>query len=135
MPERGGGTGSKRWVIGAAAVAGAIAARTVLRERRERGEGQPGDRPRRVSWLGRKLDPFPTLEDQGLVLPPLPPAEVVTVPGRGEMFVRRTSGGDGVPVLLLHGWMATADLNWFLLFQELSRHHLAIARDLRGHGR
>ena len=101
----------------------AVGVRTVLRERREQGEGQPGDRPRRVSWLGRRLDPFPTLEDQGLVLPPLPPAEVVTVPGRGEMFVRRTSGGEGVPVLLLHGWMATADLNWFLLFQELSRHH------------
>ncbi|MDP9340519.1 MAG: alpha/beta hydrolase [Actinomycetota bacterium] len=141
-PER---SGSRRWVVGTAAVLAGLGVRAVLRERREQGEGQPGERPRRISWVGRKLDPYPTLEDQGLVLPVLPPAEIVTVPGRGEMFVRRTSGtsgtsgasegGEGVPVLLLHGWMASADLNWFLLFHELSRHHPVIAPDLRGHGR
>jgi 3-oxoadipate enol-lactonase len=135
MPDVDAPSRSGRWLVGAAAVVAALGMRRILRERREQGQGQPGDRPRRVAWVGRKLDPFPRLEDQGLVLPPLPPAEVITVPGRGEMFVRRTSGGEGVPVLLLHGWMASADLNWFLLFQELSRHHPVIAPDLRGHGR
>ena len=33
---------------------------------------------------------------------PLPPGRTVLVPGRGEFFVR-DSGGDGTPVLLVHG--------------------------------
>jgi pimeloyl-ACP methyl ester carboxylesterase len=40
----------------------------------------------------------------------LPRGCVIHVPGRGEMFLR-DSGGDGPPVLLLHGWMFSADLN------------------------
>jgi pimeloyl-ACP methyl ester carboxylesterase len=66
---------------------------------------------------------------------PLPPGRAVHVPGRGELFVRDT-GGDGTPVLLLHGWTASADLNWFAQYEALRRAgYRAIALDHRGHGR
>jgi 3-oxoadipate enol-lactonase len=38
-------------------------------------------------------------------------------------------------VLLLHGWIATADLNWWNAYAELGRYFRVIAMDLRGHGR
>lgn len=37
--------------------------------------------------------------------------------------------------MLLHGWTATADLNWFMCYEELGRHFRVIAIDHRGHGR
>src|SRR4051794_13926709 len=65
----------------------------------------------------------------------LPPGRVVPVPGRGELFVRDT-GGDGPPVLLLHGWCFGADTNWFPVFDALrDAGHRVIALDHRGHGR
>jgi pimeloyl-ACP methyl ester carboxylesterase len=65
----------------------------------------------------------------------MPPARIVHVPGRGEFFVR-DSGGDGTPVLLLHGWMFSADLNWFRNYQALiDAGYRVIAMDHRGHGR
>ena len=66
---------------------------------------------------------------------PLPPGRVVHVPGRGEYFVRDT-GGEGPALLLLHGWTASADLNWFLQYDALrDAGHRVIALDHRGHGR
>ena len=47
----------------------------------------------------------------------MPPARTVRVPDRGEFFLR-DSGGDGSAVMLLHGWMATADLNWAGAYAE-----------------
>jgi len=42
----------------------------------------------------------------------------------------------GEPALvLLHGWTATADLNWYPAYGPLARRHHVIAADLRGHGR
>ena len=42
----------------------------------------------------------------------------------------------GAPtVVLLHGWTATADLNWFACFAPLAEHFRVIALDHRGHGR
>jgi pimeloyl-ACP methyl ester carboxylesterase len=69
-------------------------------------------------------------------LPPdLPPGNTVTVPGRGEVFVR-DSGGDGPPVLLLHGWTVSADLNWEPSYGALVQAgYRVIAVDHRGHGR
>jgi len=73
----------------------------------------------------------PGLED----LEHLPHGSVLHVPGRGEFFVR-DSGGDGPPVLLLHGWMFSADLNWGLSYQTLSdAGYRVLAMDHRGHGR
>jgi 3-oxoadipate enol-lactonase len=57
------------------------------------------------------------------------------VPGRGEFFLR-DSGGDGQPVLLLHGWMFNADLNWGLAYPSLiDAGYRVLAIDHRGHGR
>jgi pimeloyl-ACP methyl ester carboxylesterase len=65
----------------------------------------------------------------------LPPGCVVHIPGRGELFVR-DSGGDGPPLLLLHGWMFSADLNWFRAYGPLvEAGYRVLALDHRGHGR
>jgi pimeloyl-ACP methyl ester carboxylesterase len=51
------------------------------------------------------------------------------------MFLRDT-GGDGAPVMLLHGWMASADLNWGAAFDDLAgAGYRVLAIDHRGHGR
>ena len=66
---------------------------------------------------------------------PLPRGCVIHVPGRGELFVRDT-GGEGPPVLLLHGWMFSADLNWYRSYDALSdAGYRVLALDHRGHGR
>ncbi|MBV8692244.1 MAG: alpha/beta hydrolase [Actinobacteria bacterium] len=68
--------------------------------------------------------------------PALPPGYLVAVPGRGEVFVRTLDEAQsGPPVVLLHGWMANADLNWFSVFEPLGATHRVIAPDLPGHGR
>jgi pimeloyl-ACP methyl ester carboxylesterase len=65
----------------------------------------------------------------------LPPGSVVHVRGRGELFVRDT-GGDGQPVLLLHGWMFSADLNFWRNYDALAQAGFRVlAVDHRGHGR
>lgn len=65
----------------------------------------------------------------------LPEGRIVHVPGRGEMFVRDT-GGAGPPVLLLHGWMVSADLNWYRTYGPLAEAGFRVlAVDHRGHGR
>lgn len=72
--------------------------------------------------------------------PPVPPFEVppsrtVVVPDRGEFFLRDT-GGTGLPVMLLHGWLASADLNWSGAYSALSgAGYRVLAIDHRGHGR
>ena len=70
-------------------------------------------------------------------VPPIemPPARTVLVPDRGEFFLRDTGGG-GPVVMLLHGWLASADLNWWTVYGELSRAgYRVLAIDHRGHGR
>jgi pimeloyl-ACP methyl ester carboxylesterase len=65
----------------------------------------------------------------------MPPARTLLVPGRGEMFLR-DSGGDGPVVMLLHGWIATADLNWCASYGPLiDAGYRVLAIDHRGHGR
>ena len=64
-----------------------------------------------------------------------PPGRIVHVRGRGEFFLR-DSGGDGPAVLLLHGWMVSADLNWITVYEPLQRAgYRVLALDHRGHGR
>jgi pimeloyl-ACP methyl ester carboxylesterase len=70
-------------------------------------------------------------------IPPreMPPARTVLVPDRGEFFLRDT-GGDGEPVLLLHGWMVSADLNWHTVYGPLAdAGYRVLAIDHRGHAR
>jgi pimeloyl-ACP methyl ester carboxylesterase len=75
----------------------------------------------------------------------LPPARTVVVPDRGEFFLRdsdpthplgHTGDDDRPPVLLLHGWMVTADLNWCGAYDAIARAgYRVLAIDHRGHGR
>ena len=70
------------------------------------------------------------------VPPPLPPGRVVELPDRGEVFVRDSGGRPADPVvLLLHGWTASADLNFFPAYGGLAESYRVIALDHRGHGR
>ena len=67
--------------------------------------------------------------------PVLPPGAFVALPGRGEVFVREITGPpSAVPVVLVHGWSASADINWFSVFEALGEVHRVVAVDLRGHG-
>jgi len=51
-------------------------------------------------------------------------------------WVWEADGPSGAPALvLLHGWMATAALNWFGALSYLSERFRVIAPNLRGHGR
>ena len=73
------------------------------------------------------LDPDP---------PVLPPGAAMELPGRGTTFVRRLGGPPDAPtVVLLHGWTASADLNWFTCYAPLAEHYRVVALDHRGHGR
>ncbi|WP_345434161.1 alpha/beta fold hydrolase [Actinoallomurus vinaceus] len=69
--------------------------------------------------------------DDAVVEPPLPPARVVHLPRRGEVTVRVVEGP--APVLLLHGWALTADVNFCHLMPHLSEG--MVAMDHHGHGR
>ena len=72
----------------------------------------------------------------GVSSPILPPGAAMELPGRGTTFVRHVEGPPGAPTLvLLHGWTATADLNWFTTYHPLGRQYRVIAIDHRGHGR
>lgn len=69
-------------------------------------------------------------------VPPLPHGGAVELPGRGTTFARHISGPPGAPVvLLLHGWTANADLNFFTCYRPLGEHFRVLAIDHRGHGR
>jgi 3-oxoadipate enol-lactonase len=77
--------------------------------------------------MARRYVPEPPVEP--------PPARTVVVPGRGEVFLRDT-GAEGPAVLLLHGWTASADLNWFAQYGPLAAAgYRVVALDHRGHGR
>jgi pimeloyl-ACP methyl ester carboxylesterase len=70
----------------------------------------------------------------------LPPARTVHVKGRGEFFVRDSGlfepDAEGPTVMLLHGWMASADLNWVGAYRDLiEAGYRVLAIDHRGHGR
>ena len=81
--------------------------------------------------LGRPADPLAPVPP-----PQLPPGRVVELPGRGEVFVRERLGAAGQPtILLLHGWTASADLNWFRAYDAVAPLGRLLAIDHRGHGR
>jgi 3-oxoadipate enol-lactonase len=68
--------------------------------------------------------------------PTVPHGRHVWLEGRGRTFVRQLAGPVGAPTLvLLHGWTATADLNWWASYAPLAAHFNVVALDHRGHGR
>ena len=65
----------------------------------------------------------------------MPAGRRLDLPGRGTVFVREAAGPAGAPtVLLVHGLLASADLNWSLAVPALATRFRVIAPDLRGHG-
>ena len=54
----------------------------------------------------------------------------------GTVRLREVAGPPGAPaVVLLHGWTASADLNFWTCFEPLGEHFRVLAFDHRGHGR
>jgi 3-oxoadipate enol-lactonase len=72
-----------------------------------------------------------------LTLPWLPEGRTVVLPGRGEVFVRVHRHPDPLRpwLLLLHGWTASADLQFFTAYEALAEQWSFVAIDHRGHGR
>ena len=72
-----------------------------------------------------------------LQTPWLPAGHVLLLPGRGEIFYRHHRHPDpsAPTLLLLHGWTATADLQFFTAYEALAEHWSFVAVDHRGHGR
>ena len=64
-----------------------------------------------------------------------PLTRLVELPGRGTTRVWECAGPPGAETLvLIHGVMFTAELNWRNVFAELARYFHVVAADLRGHG-
>ena len=72
-----------------------------------------------------------------MIIPWLPAGHTATLEGRGEVFYRHHQHADPAAptVLLLHGWTASADLQFFTAYEALAEHFSFIAVDHRGHGR
>lgn len=64
-----------------------------------------------------------------------PRTRLVELPGRGTTRVWECAGPSGAETLvLIHGVMFTAELNWGKVLARLGRHFRVVAADLRGHG-
>jgi pimeloyl-ACP methyl ester carboxylesterase len=66
--------------------------------------------------------------------PRLPQGRFVELAEGGTLIVREVGKRDLPPIMLLHGWTATADLNWFTCYDPLAERYRVIAHDHRGHG-
>src|SRR4051794_40790830 len=77
------------------------------------------------------------LPPSGMAVPWLPEGRTIVIPGRGELFFRHHRHPDPAAptVLLLHGWTASADLQFFSAYRALSERCSFIGIDHRGHGR
>jgi 3-oxoadipate enol-lactonase len=72
--------------------------------------------------------------DRAVAPPGLAPGRSVGLPA-GTVTVRDIPGPPGAAALvLLHGWTATADLNFFRIYEPLAEHFRVVAFDHRGHG-
>ncbi len=75
------------------------------------------------------------------VVPVLPHSRVIDLGERGSLAVRYSDGPSDrrrarrmPPLILLHGWTVTANLNWFRLYGRIAERHSFAAWDQRGHG-
>lgn len=70
-------------------------------------------------------------------MPWLPPGHTAVLQGRGEVFYRHHVHADPTrpTLLLLHGWTASADLQFFTAYETLAEDFSYVAVDHRGHGR
>ena len=70
-------------------------------------------------------------------LPWMPDGRIVSVPQRGEFFVRyfKHENANAPVAALLHGWTGNADINFFPVYAELAQNYSILAVDHRGHGR
>lgn len=79
-----------------------------------------------------------TAENEASAEPPapeLPPSTTLDLAGLGEVEVREVQGpADAPTVILIHGWTASADINFFTCYRALGEHVRVIAFDQRGHG-
>jgi len=73
----------------------------------------------------------------GIAVPWLPAGRVVNIDGRGEFFIREHRHPDpsAPTVILLHGWTASSDLQFFTAYEALAERCSFIGIDHRGHGR
>jgi pimeloyl-ACP methyl ester carboxylesterase len=72
-----------------------------------------------------------------MIVPWLPDGYTTTLDGRGEVFYRsfRHADRSRPTVLLLHGWTACADTQFFTAYESIAKHYSILAIDHRGHGR
>ncbi|MFT3851843.1 MAG: alpha/beta hydrolase [Ilumatobacteraceae bacterium] len=70
-------------------------------------------------------------------VPWLPEGGTLALPDRGEVFFRRHRhpDPDAPTILLLHGWTASADLQFFSAYEALAQRCSFVGIDHRGHGR
>jgi pimeloyl-ACP methyl ester carboxylesterase len=71
------------------------------------------------------------------MIPWLPPGATASLAGRGEVFYRHHRHPDPTAptLLLLHGWTADADTQFFSAYEALAERYSFVAPDHRGHGR
>lgn len=80
------------------------------------------------------LDDDAGVESATPIVPPaLPPGRTLELE-HGEIRLREAGPADAPAVFLLHGWTATADLNFFRCYEPLGEHFRVLAFDHRGHG-
>jgi 3-oxoadipate enol-lactonase len=80
--------------------------------------------------------------EEPIVTPVLPPLREVDLGARGIIGVRYSDGPTDrrkarrlPPLILIHGWTVTANLNWFRLYDRIGERHSYFAWDQRGHGK
>jgi 3-oxoadipate enol-lactonase len=98
-----------------------------------RGVGSASEQPPEGTAEAERR-PAPT--KHGVTAPRLPPGREITLAGRGTTFIRELPGPapTAPTLLLLHGWTASADLNWYQSYERLAEQFHVVAIDHRGHG-